>query len=335
MGGQDAGEDRGAGTAWPAILQPAGDRLAGVLRQRQPVLPAGLAVHGELPGPPVDVAQAQRGDLAGAQPEPRQDGQDREVPAPGRASAIAAAEQPPDICGADRPGQPGQRPAGDRRHRRQQAGPGQPFELQVAQERAQARADRLGFAHRSPLADRQDKAGHRRGSQAVQLARRPGLHVPCEPAGDADVLRDARLRRQAPLLEQVAPVPRDQRASRSRGLRLSGRDRAGAAQVVKQRRHAGHRRGMRVALRLPDAQEPPRASGGQVSGRQVLSRKPAAQVHHQPQMPPDRVGRVPLTGQRRLEPRAVRQQRPVKRTAHTPGHDRFPSLVTRLPGRDC
>ena len=91
---------------------------------------------------------------------------------------------------------------------------------------------------------------------------------------------------------------------------------------------------MRVALCLPEAQEPPRASGGQIAGRQVLFRKPAAQVHHQPQMPPDRVGRVPLTGQGRLETRAVRQQRPLKRTAHTPSHDRFPSLVTGLPGRD-
>src|SRR6266576_1299707 len=49
----------------------------------------------------------QRGDLAGAQPKPRQHGQDGEVTAPGRASAIAAAQQPPDVCGADRPGQPG------------------------------------------------------------------------------------------------------------------------------------------------------------------------------------------------------------------------------------
>ena len=40
--------------------------------------------------------------------------------------------------------------------------------------RAQTRADRLGLADRSPLADRQDEAGHRRGSQALQLARRPG-----------------------------------------------------------------------------------------------------------------------------------------------------------------
>jgi hypothetical protein len=43
-------------------------------------------------------------------------------------------DESPDVCGADRPGQPGQFPACDRRHRRPQAGPGQPFNLQVAQE---------------------------------------------------------------------------------------------------------------------------------------------------------------------------------------------------------
>jgi hypothetical protein len=145
-----------------------------------------------------------------------------------------------------------------------------------------------------------------------------------EPAGNAGIVRDAQSRRQASLLDQVAPVLRDQRIHRSRSLRLSGRGRADAAQKVKQRGHAIHRHGMRAALCLPEAQEPLRASGCQIAGRQVLFGKPAAQVHHQPKMPPDRVGRVPLTGHGRLETRAVRQQRPVKRTAHTFGHDRFP-----------
>ena len=40
MRGKDAGEHRGAGTARPAIAQPAGDRLADIFRQRQPVVPA-------------------------------------------------------------------------------------------------------------------------------------------------------------------------------------------------------------------------------------------------------------------------------------------------------
>jgi hypothetical protein len=54
-----------------------------------------------------------------------------------RLAALAVelgAQQPPDVCGADRPGQPVEFPPGARRHRRQQAGPGQSFDLQVAQE---------------------------------------------------------------------------------------------------------------------------------------------------------------------------------------------------------
>jgi hypothetical protein len=65
-------------------VQPPGDRLPDLLRQRQPVFPTGLAAHGQLPAMPVNVRQPQRGDLAGAQPEPRQHGQDREVPPTGR-----------------------------------------------------------------------------------------------------------------------------------------------------------------------------------------------------------------------------------------------------------
>jgi hypothetical protein len=155
-----------------------------------------------------------------------------------------------------------------------------------------------------------------------------------EPAGNAGIVRDARLRRQASLLEQVAAVLRDQCIHRPRSLRLSGWGHADADQVVNQRRHTIHRRRTRVALCLPEAQEPLHASGCQIASRQVLFREPAAQVHHQPQMPPDRVGRIPPTGQGNLETRAVRQQRPVKRTSHTPGHDRFPSLETELPTKD-
>jgi len=49
------------------------DRLADVARQREAVLVTSLAVHHDLAGPPVDVIEAEAGDLAGAQPEAKQD----------------------------------------------------------------------------------------------------------------------------------------------------------------------------------------------------------------------------------------------------------------------
>ena len=55
---------------WPAVLQPLRDRLARVSWQRQPVTAVSLAADGDLAAPPVDVVQAQSGDLACPQPHP-------------------------------------------------------------------------------------------------------------------------------------------------------------------------------------------------------------------------------------------------------------------------
>ena len=53
------------------------DRLADIDRQRQHVVTAALAANEQLAATPVEVIEAQRGDLPGAQPEPRQQQQDR------------------------------------------------------------------------------------------------------------------------------------------------------------------------------------------------------------------------------------------------------------------
>ena len=62
------------------LLQIGGDRLADVARQREAVLVTSLAMDHDLAGPPVDVLQAEAGDLAGPQPEAEQDEQDGVVP---------------------------------------------------------------------------------------------------------------------------------------------------------------------------------------------------------------------------------------------------------------
>ena len=60
---------------------------------------------------------SQRGDLAGAQPQPRQQGEDREISAPDSRAPIAARQQPRDRPGVQRLDQSRQPPARDRRNR--------------------------------------------------------------------------------------------------------------------------------------------------------------------------------------------------------------------------
>ena len=85
---------RAGGVPRAAPGQPAGHRLAGVGGQRQAVAAAALAAHDDLALPPADVTQVQAGDLPGPQAQPRQQHQDREVPAACRAVPVAAVHQP-------------------------------------------------------------------------------------------------------------------------------------------------------------------------------------------------------------------------------------------------
>ena len=83
------------------VAQVAGDRLADICGQRQPVTAGALADDSDLPGPPVEIVQAQGGDLAGAQPQPHQHGiiakSRRPAPLPGR--TMPAAPRPGRVPG--------------------------------------------------------------------------------------------------------------------------------------------------------------------------------------------------------------------------------------------
>ena len=72
------------------------DRLADIDRQRQLVIAAALAAHEQQPAAPVDVIEPDRGDLAGAQPQPRQQQQDRVVAPADQPAPIATGQQPLD-----------------------------------------------------------------------------------------------------------------------------------------------------------------------------------------------------------------------------------------------
>jgi hypothetical protein len=66
--------------------------------QRQPPV-AFLSADDQLPSTPIDVLQPQRGDLAGARPQPGEHGQDREVAPADRSAPIAAGQHPAHLLG--------------------------------------------------------------------------------------------------------------------------------------------------------------------------------------------------------------------------------------------
>ena len=103
------------------VLQVGDDPLPDIDRQRQPINPVAFAAHGDLAAAPVDVVQAQRGDLTDPQAQAQQHRQDRQIPAAGRGALVATGQQRPHLLVVQRHGQAGQRPPGRRGHRRGQA----------------------------------------------------------------------------------------------------------------------------------------------------------------------------------------------------------------------
>ncbi len=117
LGGQPAKrggctqEHLSLGTPGPAMAQVAGDRLAHVAGQGQALLGVALAAHHDFPGPPVDVVEAQRGDLGGPQPEAGQQYQDGVITLARRPAAVTARQQRRDLPGRQAPRQPGAAPS--------------------------------------------------------------------------------------------------------------------------------------------------------------------------------------------------------------------------------
>ena len=77
----------------PAVLQVGRDSLARVGRQRKLVAAVALASDGDLPEPPVDIVQAQPGDLASPQSHPREQRQHRQITAAIRGPAVTRRQQ--------------------------------------------------------------------------------------------------------------------------------------------------------------------------------------------------------------------------------------------------
>ena len=290
--------------------QPASHRLARVGRQRQDVAAAALAAHGDLALPPADVAQVQGGDLPGPQAQPRQQHQDREVAAAGRAVPVAAAHQPGQVRRADRTGQRRELPARRRRHRAGQRRADLPVQVKEPQQRPQPRHRRLRRRHAAPGALAADEPRHARGGQNLRASAitqgRPGQ----EPAGYPRITADT-VPGQAPLPGQVLPEPHGQPVSRRLQHRHPRRRRrAQAAQVTQQRSQRPGRPQCRVTISAARGEKLPGQVLIQRCRSQSLRLKPAAQMRHQVDLMRGRAPAITLAEQLLPEPLGIRGQRP-------------------------
>ena len=162
-----------------AQRQVAGQRLADVRGQRQPVVAARLAADHELAGAPVEVLE-----LASGRPRSSADRAARAACMiaksrwPTSRAAVAAVEQPLDVRGGHRGRrQGGETPPTDRRHRRSQRRRGEALQMQEPQDRPQLSHPPLGRPSRDTTALPQQEGvdirpGQRRG-------REPLLHGAC------------------------------------------------------------------------------------------------------------------------------------------------------------
>ena len=273
-------------------------------------MPVPFAPHRDLAEPPVDVVQPQRGHLAGAQPEPGQQGQDGQVPPPGPGRGIAGGQQRGHLITVQRLGQAGLRPPGRRGHRQRLAD--QALRVQEAEQgpqRGHHPLDRLrplpGLSHheRSHLTRRQilqvkaavlrfRPAGQERAHHPhVQISRRHG-----QPALD----------------EQVIPVPAEQPVLRAcRWDRRRRRDHPQPPQIAQQRpqRPASDVPGIASRAALGEVRINHRR--GQARRLRALPRQPPAQMRHQAHMRRRRQRRIPQPLQLDPETTSIRRQRPA------------------------
>jgi hypothetical protein len=273
------------GRGRPAPPQPVRDCLACVGGQREAVATVSLTGDGDLAAPPVDVVQAQPGDLARAQPKPRQQRHHRQITASACGPQVTGGQQGPHLRRLQRPRKP-RPPVGHRGNRPVQRPADQALHVPEPQQRTQRR--------RQPLSGLRGQPPRLAGQERRDIARRQPAQIRAVGRGVADDERPDRvhiaadnLLPQAALGQQIAPVPLEQRLRlrRRRGnLRLGSH--AQFPQVAQQRRQR---------LRRPVGGIPSRPAcrqillghrPGQRHRAQPSSSKPPAQVGGQPQLGP-------------------------------------------------
>jgi hypothetical protein len=302
------------------VAQVGDDRRADVRRQRQPVPAPSFAADRDLAATPVDVVQAEPGDLAGPQSHPGQQQEHGPVPAPGRGGRVAGSQHRLDLPGFQCPGQPGQRMPGRRRHRARQRDGEDAVDVQEAEQRPQRGHGPLGRPGLLP-GPVQHEYPNLAGGQPAQVQAPAAFERTLlqERAGQTDVQRDRR-RRQAPLGRQVGAEPVQQQAGLGHRFRRRERDSPEPAQVTQQRPEGLDGPLVRVSRRAAGRKVPFRCRHVQIPRGQSFGGHPAAQVSRQPHLAGG--GERGIAEPEQLGPEPVRV--PRERPGHLrPGRFRF------------
>ena len=140
-----ANEDVAGRTGWPRMLEIVHQGRAHIGGQREPFMARALAAHEHLAAFPIHVVQGQGPHFTSAQPESRQEQEDRVIPHTGRRPAITAAQQALDVLGRQRLGQVCPSPLRDRGQRRGQVPVDRATLMEEAHKGAQRRDRRSGM----------------------------------------------------------------------------------------------------------------------------------------------------------------------------------------------
>ncbi len=237
---------RGRGTPFTQVPD---DRDPDVMRQRQPFRPRALATHDQLTRAPVDVLQRQAGDLAGAQSQPRQHRQDRQIPAADHRRPVARRQQRLDLTGLQPLGQPRQPPTRDRRNRSGQRTLKHALQMQEAKQRTQRHDRQVRRAAAQPRTHLHDEPAHLSDVHPPQLKSVRIVKARDERANLVDIATRGR-GHQATLVLQIPPKPPKQLLDRTRRSRAARRRRdTECAQIPEHRIERPHRRPIGVPRR--------------------------------------------------------------------------------------
>ena len=228
----------------------------------------------------------------------------------GRGGRVARGQHRLDLPRFQRPGQPGQRVPGRRRHGGGQRDGDDAVDVQEAEQGAQRGHDPLGRPWLLPGLI-QHECPYLGGSQLLQVQAPVPVERPLlqERAGQADVQRDRSLR-QAPLGGQVARVPVQHLPGLRHRARRRGRDCPQPAQVAQQRPERRDGPLVDIPCRPAGFEVPFRHQYFESLRVEALCAHPAAQVGHQPELARGGERGIPKPGQPGPEPLRVLRERP-------------------------
>ena len=146
----------------PRTARYAASAVADIVRDREPIVPACLAAHEQITGPPVEIVELQAGDLDRAQPQPGEQHQHRVIPRAVKRRAVTAGQQRLDIGLRHRRRDRRLSPPRDPRHRLGQRPLREPADVQEPQQRPQLRDLPLRRPEAHPIALAQQEPRHDR-----------------------------------------------------------------------------------------------------------------------------------------------------------------------------